>query len=171
MKYFKRTDSYKASNVELKMRELSAWSYGWWQFYDGRSFEVPVFNNYAYSATTQRHQWKVKRLLEELGLENYLIVETPKGLQDPNWMSDCKQYLSIERDNLLPRIKRGRGMANALRIERLGFIDKTLASIDALNRGDRVLIRQRQSIAIMPNRFYKRPLKGVLDVKNNALTT
>ena len=83
MKYFKRLEKYKASNVELSIKPLKAFSYGWWQFL-GVVNGVIVFNDYNYSITTSAHQRKVKRLLRELGIDVGLVIRSHGGLQSDN---------------------------------------------------------------------------------------
>lgn len=73
---------WSAANVELDAEELSAHSYGWWQFLkrfpDGRL----VFNPYRYSVTTAKHQSKVRAWLSCRDLNHYIEIESPQGLND-----------------------------------------------------------------------------------------
>ena len=81
MKFFKRSNCYKASNVKFIVDENSAYSYDWWCFF--RTINgVNVFNNYSYSNTTNKHQSKVRALLRELNINIDLVIETPKSLND-----------------------------------------------------------------------------------------
>jgi hypothetical protein len=83
MKYFKRLKEYKASNVTFDPEMRRAYSYGWWEFVREINGTV-VFNNYSYSPSTCRHQWKVRSLMSELGIEIGLFVNTRAGLQACN---------------------------------------------------------------------------------------
>jgi hypothetical protein len=69
MKYFKKLKKYKGSNVELTIEpNLKAYSYGWWLFlvrYKG----LVIFNNYNYSPTTIRHQYKTQNVLDDLKIK------------------------------------------------------------------------------------------------------
>ena len=69
MKYYKKLKEYKASNVSLTIEpKLEAYSYNWWLFvvrYKG----LVIFNNTTYSSSTGGHQYKVRRVLEELNIK------------------------------------------------------------------------------------------------------
>ena len=81
MKFYSRLNKYKARNVELDLNKFEARSYDWWVFVKRINGKV-VFNNYAYSNTTRRHQGKVRSLIElNLGLNIDIEIEAPKGLQ------------------------------------------------------------------------------------------
>jgi len=67
MKYFTRLGIYKASNVEFIPKTISATSYGWWEFVRQVDGKV-LFNTYRYSPTTGRHQAKVRKLMNSLGI-------------------------------------------------------------------------------------------------------
>lgn len=81
LKFYKTQNCYKASNVELhvKDKELSAYSYDWWLFLTKIGDKV-IFNNYSYSPSTSGHQSKVRRQLEALGIKIDLFITAPKGL-------------------------------------------------------------------------------------------
>lgn len=81
MKYYSRLKLYRASNVQFNPETLKAYSYGWWQFVGLINGKV-VFNNYRYSNTTCKHQYKVRRLLKELNIPVDLTIEVPRGLDD-----------------------------------------------------------------------------------------
>jgi hypothetical protein len=74
MKYFKRSGLYKASNVTFSADKIEAFSYGWWRFVGVVEGKV-IFNNYGYSNSTRRHQWKVRRLMQDLGIK--IDIEMP----------------------------------------------------------------------------------------------
>ena len=82
MKYMKRTNLYKASNVAFNPETLSAYSYSWWKFVSVIDGYV-VFNNYVYSNTTARHQAKVRKLLNNLSIKIDFELPIPEGLQSP----------------------------------------------------------------------------------------
>jgi vacuolar-type H+-ATPase subunit I/STV1 len=79
MKFFKRTQTYKASNVEFNPKTLTATSYNWWHFVSVVNGYI-VFNNYNYSSSTCKHQIKVRRLLETLGIKIDVVVSTRESL-------------------------------------------------------------------------------------------
>lgn len=67
MKYFTRLGIYKASNVKFNPETLIATSYDWWTFVRQVDGKV-LFNTYRYSPTTGRHQAKVRKLMNSLGI-------------------------------------------------------------------------------------------------------
>lgn len=79
MKLMKRSNTYQASNVSFCPETISAYSYRWWKFVakiDG----VVVFNNYRYSNSTSKHQWKVRLLMQNLGIKIDISAPFPKGI-------------------------------------------------------------------------------------------
>lgn len=90
MKYYVRSNQYRASNVYFNVSTKEAFSYNWWKFFaviDGKN----VFNRYGYSVSTSRHQSKVRSLLEELGIEIEIELEAPKGLQELDFALEYMQ--------------------------------------------------------------------------------
>lgn len=81
MKYYKKSDSYKASNVLFHCPSTTAYSYSWWCFVKIINGQL-IFNNYKYSNSTIRHQYKVRALLAELGLKVDRFVQVRGGLQN-----------------------------------------------------------------------------------------
>lgn len=63
MRYVKSTNTYKASNFEMNMTELKAYSYGWWLFVTKHNGKV-IFNHTTYSSSTCKHQSKALKLLD-----------------------------------------------------------------------------------------------------------
>lgn len=80
MRYMSRSGLYQASNVTFNPNNITAISYSWWTFVAVIDGKV-VFNNYNYSNTTNKHQWKVRRQMRELGINIDLELPVPKGLQ------------------------------------------------------------------------------------------
>lgn len=74
MKYFSRSNMYKASNVTFSPETISAYSYGWWKFVGIVEGKV-IFNNHRYSNSTSGHQQKTRSLLKELGIK--IDIELP----------------------------------------------------------------------------------------------
>lgn len=81
MKYYKRLKQWKASNVIFDVEKCEATSYKWWIFVKRIGGKL-VFNDYRYSNTTSKHQYKVKRLLNQLGIIIDVIISSPNGLQN-----------------------------------------------------------------------------------------
>lgn len=80
LKFYKRSNMYKASNVTFNPETKEAFSYNWWKFVDVINGAV-VFNTYGYSPSTRKHQYKVERLLEQLGINVDVYIQAPQGLQ------------------------------------------------------------------------------------------
>lgn len=83
MKYYKRLNVYKASNVSFEPDSIAAYSYDWWQFVRVVNGSV-VFNDYSYSPSTRKHQYKVRSLLNQLNINIDLVINTRAGLQACN---------------------------------------------------------------------------------------
>lgn len=98
MKLMKRINIYKASNVTFNPTTLDAFSYGWWQFVGVVEGKV-IFNNYNYSPTTCKHQAKVRRLLNELGIKIDIVMPLPKGLPKSN-ARECYGLLDVKRGEM-----------------------------------------------------------------------
>ncbi len=93
MKYYKKLKLYKASNVIFDPINFTATSYNWWYFVRKIQGKV-VFNNYRYSVSTAKHQYKMWRLLHELGIKVDLVITTNKSIA-----SDAKIKDLIEATN------------------------------------------------------------------------
>lgn len=83
MEHLKKANIYKNSpgTCTFNPDTKKAYSYSWWLFVSPINGKL-VFNNYNYSPTTCKHQWKLRSLLSTLGLTIDLTIEAPKGLQD-----------------------------------------------------------------------------------------
>jgi hypothetical protein len=106
MKYFKRLKLYKANNGNCIFNPETgdAHSYRWWRFLaivDG----VVFFNDYRYSSMTTKHQWKVRHLLNELGIKIDVVAPFPKGIPRGRSLkelytmaeeNECDRYISQE---------------------------------------------------------------------------
>ena len=98
MKYFKRTNMYKLSNVTFNPENNESLSYDWWCFTKMIGGKL-VFNNYNYSPSTIKHQYKVRALLHDLGIKIDLEVAVPKGLQWHDSSKDVSDhYASLIKD-------------------------------------------------------------------------
>lgn len=87
---------YKASNVSFDPKAMEAKSYDWWLFVT-KVNGLTVFNDYSYSNTTRRHQWKVKALMQSLGLPIHIRVEMRESLDHPKAKAFLDQYLKNEK--------------------------------------------------------------------------
>ncbi len=101
MKYFKRLNVYKASNVSFYPLTREAYSYGWWRFVaiiDG----LVVFNEYRYSVSTSKHQQKVSGLLRELGIKIDLYVSCHESLSKSSVQSCLEKcFYKLEHTKLV----------------------------------------------------------------------
>lgn len=79
MKLNKKTGNYYASNVMFDPIKLEAFSYSWWKFLGVIEGKL-VFNNYNYSNTTIKHQYKTRELLREMGIKVDFEIPVPSGL-------------------------------------------------------------------------------------------
>lgn len=128
MKFFKRSKEYRASNVSYSPATGKAYSYGWWLFVD-RIDGLTVFNDYNYSNTTIRHQYKAKRLLEELGVNIDLTIKAPQGLQN---LQNAVAYYEHEIMKLTDAIAKPRSKA-AKNEERLELQAQYVLKIKAIH--------------------------------------
>ncbi len=99
MKYMSKTGIYKASNVIFNPTTIEAISYNWWSFVKKIKGKV-VFNDYNYSNTTRRHQYKVKQLMHELGIKIDLIVKVDEGLQHMKSIKEVNERQRITLNHL-----------------------------------------------------------------------
>lgn len=79
MKFYKRLDLYKASNVTFNPVTKEAFSFQWWKFTKVIDNKL-VFNSYSYSSSTCKHQYKVRDVLRHLNLTVSCNIEAPDGL-------------------------------------------------------------------------------------------
>lgn len=104
MKYMKKSGIYKASNVQFNPKTKEAYSYGWWKFAQVIEGKL-IFNSYNYSNTTNRHQAKVKDLLNRLNIKVDMFVSFKDGLTNSDTLVDvyekyedylCETFLNEE---------------------------------------------------------------------------
>ena len=122
MKHFKRKNIYKASNVSFNPETYEAYSHDWWCFVKVIGGKV-VFNSYYYSPSTCGHQYKVKRLLNKLGINIDLEIECPAGLQDYNTEKSVSEHYSYKIKELKAAIMKPRSHARK-NMERKELINK-----------------------------------------------
>lgn len=81
LKFNKRAGIYTNSTGSLTFNPatLEAHSYKWWRFVaqvDG----LLIFNDYKYSVSTSKHQYKMRSFLSDLGIKIDLFLELPGGI-------------------------------------------------------------------------------------------
>jgi len=134
MKYFSRTNEYKASNVKFEVETKRAYSYGYWKFTDVINGKL-VFNSYSYSNSTARHQAKVRDLFDDLNIEVDLVIDfCREGLQDITWRYKTINSYRQEIRNLIKAVKsKGtRKTTNEYRRKTICEYWKTYKAIQAL---------------------------------------
>jgi hypothetical protein len=93
MKFYKRLNLYKCSNLQYNLETEQAYSYEWYCIAK-RFGKVMVVNSYPFSPTTQRHAYKIRSLFDELNIQ-YEEISAPKGLQSLdlalNYYQNCIQ--------------------------------------------------------------------------------
>lgn len=77
----KRTQIYKGPNVTFDPKTKKAYSYGWWLFL-AEIEGVLVFNNYSYSPSTTKHQYKLRALLRQLNIKIDIEMPIHGGLSE-----------------------------------------------------------------------------------------
>lgn len=125
MKLMKKSNTYKASNVTFNPETIEAFSYDWWCFVKVIGGKV-VFNSYNYSPSTIKHQYKVRSLLNDLGIKIDLEIECPRGLQAINVdMLVSNHYSSLIKELkeaiAKPRSQAKKNAERELEIERLAL--------------------------------------------------
>jgi len=104
MKFYSRAGIYKASNVTFNPTTKDAYSYSWWRFV-GVVEGVLIFNDFNYSASTIKHQYKVRRLMESLGINPDLTLSLPRGIRHDQTLEElivegeeqlCNEFLHQE---------------------------------------------------------------------------
>jgi hypothetical protein len=120
MKFYPRLNTYKASNVKFNPTTLEAYSYDWWRFVERRG-QLVVFNDYRYSPSTAKHQYKVKRLLSDLGIQIHATIESPHGLQKLESAIDLytQRIKRLESEIAKPRSHKRKNLERMVTIESL----------------------------------------------------
>ena len=149
MKYYKRLKEYKASNVSLKVEpKLEAYSYAWWLFvvrYKG----LVIFNNTSYSSSTSGHQYKVRRVLDDLNIEIDIELNNTRRS-----FGEFHQHRPSDGDFVKAAIKD--------EIVRIGLINKNLADLIQKPR-TRKSTNEKRAQQIKENKNQIKKLKKVLE--------
>jgi len=92
MKLMKRANIYQASNYNCTFDPnlIEARSYRWWAFVKVIKGQV-IFNNYRYSNSTSKHQFKVRSLMSQLGIKIDRYVQVSGGLQHLTTLRDLNK--------------------------------------------------------------------------------
>lgn len=116
MKHYKKTNTYKASNVSFNPTTLEATSYNWWIFVK-RIKGKTVFNSYRYSVSTSKHQSKVRSLMSQLGIKIDRFVEVKDGLNNITTLTE----LNKKHDETVRRIAENNERKRVERLARQAF--------------------------------------------------
>lgn len=132
MKYYKTLNCYKNSSGKNYYNVLSqtATSYGWW-IYAKRIGGLMVFNDYFYSSMTCQHQWKLRRLFRDLGIEIDLFIEAPAGLQDLGSATELYNSRIKALETLIAKPK-SRKATNARRRQEIAELKLKIAEVGLL---------------------------------------
>lgn len=112
MKLMKRAGIYKANNVTFNPATKFAESYNWWAFVSVIQNKV-VFNEYRYSVSTSKHQHKVQRLMNELGIKIDLVVKTRSSLHTVQSLKEVKLLNELNNELLAAKKESQRIERNA----------------------------------------------------------
>lgn len=128
-----RKNLFESKNVWFDPDICIAKSYNWWIFVSKINGKV-VFNNYRYSSTTARHQRRVRKTLEMLGIKIDLEVTchcsleffSTRGLDTINSLIDTlEQQIKNPRSNKIKneerKIELGKLLATKKQAKTLGF--------------------------------------------------
>ena len=105
MKLLVTKNQYKKSNNELNvspdLKEISAYSYEWWQYIATDKVGNVIFNNTTYSNSTRKHQSDSRRKLGDLGIDfNLTLNNTTEDL------TDIKKCIDSEIETLNSQIEK-----------------------------------------------------------------
>jgi hypothetical protein len=130
LRYYKKLGLFKASNVAFYPTTLEATSYDWWVFVKRIGGKI-VFNSFRYSPTTNKHQSKVRSLLEQLGINIDFEISAPKGLQNLQSAIDHYEYSinALQQEIANPRSRKGK---NILREQQIRDMQKQIEIVKRL---------------------------------------
>ncbi len=136
MKFIKSRGRFEASNVCFYPESLEAYSYNWWKFLTTYKGKV-LFNNYNYSTTTNRHQYKVLSELDSRDIKIHLMLRyTDKGFQlgVETVLRDEIFCAHVEIQDLITLINKPktRKTTNEKRKERIQEIKDHIGAVEAL---------------------------------------
>lgn len=132
MKYSKKRARYEESNVWFDKETMTAKSYDHWVFV-ARIGGLVVFNEHRYSVSTSRHQRKVKKLLETLGIVIDLHVDSPKSLTD---IDAAIAYQTTLIESIEATLVKGRASKRNERLEAINEYKRRADVLRMLTEGD-----------------------------------
>ena len=149
MKYYTRLKEYKASNVSLTIEpKLEAYSYAWWLFvvrYKG----LVIFNNTNYSNSTNKHQSKVRNVLNDLNIK--IDIELHHTFKS---FGEFKEHRPSDGDFVKAAIED--------EIEKIELINKNLADLIKKPRTQK-RTNEKRAQQIKENKNQIKKLKKVLE--------
>lgn len=102
LKAYTKLNIFKNKSVSFDPNKIEALSYHWWVFVAKIKGKL-VFNEYPYTASTSKHQYQVKRLLNQLNIKIDLTIESPEGLQN---LESSIKYYDFKKTQLLELINK-----------------------------------------------------------------
>lgn len=97
-RYQARKHRFVASNNFLDLDTMSAYSYGWWNYFRNIG-GLWVFNRHRYSVSTGKHQLRMRGLLSDLGIHVDVYIDTRSSMANMD-LSDIELALMSELDRL-----------------------------------------------------------------------
>jgi len=120
MKFNEKSGLYTASNLSFNPETCEGRSYHWYLL-TRKVGERILFNDFNYSATTIKHKYKIRRLLNTLGIYKTYDIEAPRGLQ--NLGDAIDHYYSrigeLKAKIACPRTKHAKNLERSREISRL----------------------------------------------------
>jgi hypothetical protein len=75
---------------------LESTSYGWWEIVHNKN-GLYFFNWYSYSNSTRKHQWKMSRIMKQLGLDYISVSYSGQRQVESGYGRNTLQNVSIEQ--------------------------------------------------------------------------
>lgn len=130
MRFYTRSNTYKASNLTFCLNTMTGYSYEWYELVKPIAGKL-VLNNFNYSATTVRHIYKIRKLLAKLGIQINMEIEAPRGLQDLHLAKKHYESQIIELQNLIKKPKTHKAK-NAIRLMIINELTYQISKIEFL---------------------------------------
>lgn len=129
MKFYKKLNQYKASNLVYDLNSNKAYSYEWYELAKCVDSQM-ILNTYNYSPTTLRHMYKLRTLFDSLNI-NYVEIEAPRGLQD--MVTSIFYYTELIHElNKKINNPRSRKSTNLYRVKDLSVYESKLSFVKNL---------------------------------------
>lgn len=153
LKYMKRAGIYKAANVTFNPQTCEAFSFSWWRFVAKINGKL-VFNNYRYSATTSKHQSRVREVLRELGIKIDVSLSLPKGINSNSMVelrrahaSNAKREANLQEQKRIERNKKSKFRRASKKLEsylenQVAFRDYNIEPVERFGKLSKIAVHQ-----------------------------